>query len=354
MTFYIRFIYEVLLGNFMLKELYKKTVPVRVQNIVHAFRVKLYFETRLINTAFSDYWRYRKYACMATDDTATLENLSAMIIMEAHKIEKAFSLPHPRPGFGVSVITGLIRMLKQYKADGCDCEQLAFRKAQSVLAEYIRYHDQIGHDLGLIKAEILPWADMQCDIGGYHEMTREGWLEKARGNYEDCALSRSSVRTYGPDAVPNEEIMDAVRIARKTPSVCNRQAWHTYIVKSPGMMAQIMELQAGCRGFGDTANFMAVITANIRSFVGPYERNQAYIDGGLYAMSFLYALHYKGMGACPLHWMVPPERSSVLRLLLGIKDSENIIMVISAGSLPSLLRTAKSVRHDASEKITFL
>jgi hypothetical protein len=52
--------------------------------------------------------------------------------------------------------------------------------------------------------------------------------------------------------------------------------------------------------------------------------------------------------------MVPPARGRELQTLLGIKDSENIIMVISAGYIPDLLRTAKSVRHAVDEQITFI
>jgi len=331
----------------VIRKLIRKMIPRHI-------RTRIHFEIRVVRAFLSDYSRYRKYACASTHQTTAVENLSAMIMMEAHKIEKAFSLPSPRPGFGMLVINGLMEILHQYKDLGCDCEGLAFRKAQSVLAEYLRYHDKIGYDLGSRKEEILPWADMRCDIGGYHETSAEEWLEKAHGNFEECALSRSSVRTYGSNPISDEIIKDAVRIARKTPSVCNRQAWHTYIVKSSEMKLKLMELQTGCRGFGDTSAFMAIITANIRSFVGPYERNQSYIDGGLYAMSFLYALHYKGVGACPLHWMVPSARSKELRALLNMEDSENIIMVISAGSLPPLLRTAKSVRHEVDEQITFV
>ncbi|QHI70185.1 nitroreductase family protein [Tichowtungia aerotolerans] len=331
----------------MIKELYKKIVPLRIQQ---RFR----FEKGLVHVFFSDYLRYRKYACIDPYEARNIKAFDSMLVMEAHKIEKAFSLPNPRPGFGVSAIRGLMKLLNDYKNKGYDCNSLAYKKVQSVLGEYIRFHERVEYDLGPLKEEVRHYADFDCDIGGYNEVAAEEWLRNARGNFEECALSRSSVRTYSSIPVPEETIKDVVRIARKTPSVCNRQAWHTYIVKSPEVKGKLMELQTGCRGFGDTADFMAVITTNLRSFVGPSERNQAYIDGGLYAMSFLYALHYKGIGACPLHWMVPPERSEKLRSLLNIGASENIIMVISAGGIPPLLRTAKSVRHKVDSQITFV
>ena len=337
-----------------MKKLYKKLTPEPVRNKIRTIRASLSFEKNLLFSSFLDYLHYRKYACVTINKSKTAENLASMMVMEAHKIEKAFSLPAPRPGFGVAVIKGLIKMLKQYEELGSDCEGLAYKKAKSVLAEYLRFHEQIEYDLGSLKEEIIPWADMHCDVAGYHETSKADWLKKAIGNFESCALSRASVRTYDSAPISEETIKDAIRIARKTPSVCNRQAWHTYIVKSPEIKEKLIELQCGCRGFGDTSDFMAVITTDSRSFVGPYERNQAYVDGGLYAMSFLYALHYKGVGACPLHWMVPPAHSKKLRALLKMGNFENIIMVISAGSIPDRLRTAKSVRHEVGDLVTFL
>ncbi len=318
------------------------------------FVVRVLFELRLIRNSYADYKRYGKYACANVLDNRNGDNLRAKIVMEAHKIEKAFSLPAPRPGFGRKVIPELIHLLEQCAKTEGGSESLAYKKARSVLGQYLLYHEEINFDLGSFGDEILPWADMESDVGGYNEVSRDEWLTRAKSSFKESALSRSSVRSYSGEPISEVTLQDIIRIASKTPSVCNRQTWHTYIVRKKEFKEKVMNLQSGCFGFGDTADFLAVITSDICSFVGAHEKNQSFVDGGMYAMSFLYALHSKGLGACPLHWMVPPRRSQKLRSLLGIPASKNIIMVISVGNLPENIRTAKSVRHEIDEQFTIL
>jgi nitroreductase len=281
-------------------------------------------------------------------------NLRAKIVMEAHKIEKAFSLPSPRSGFGRTVIPELIHLLEQCAATEGGSESLAYKKARSVLGQYLLYHKEINFDLKSFGDEILPWADIESDVGGFNEVSKGEWLQRAKGSFKESALGRSSVRSYSGELILEATIQDVIRIASKTPSVCNRQTWHTYIVRSKELKEKVMNLQSGCFGFGDTADFLAVITSDICSFVGAHEKNQSFVDGGMYAMSFLYALHSQGLGACPLHWMVPPKRSQQLRNLLSIPMSKNIVMVISVGNLPENIRTAKSVRYGIDEQYTIL
>lgn len=311
-------------------------------------------ELKLIKTAFSDYWRYRKYSYRPKASSSDADNLTAVIIKYSHSVEKGFSMPEIRPGFGQAVITELISQIKKYDAEGYDRNSMAFQKAQSVLAEYVQYHDKIGFDLGPFRAQILPWADDQCEVGGSLELNAADLLASAKGTFEDCAFSRRSIRNYQQQPVSDDVIKDAVRIARQTPSACNRQCWHTYVVRDDESKANVLALQNGNRGFGHQADFVIVITADMRGFAGAGERHGTYIDGGLYAMSLMYALHYKGIGACPLNWMVDPSVDTKLRKLLNLSPSENTIMMISAGFIPNTVRVAKSARKSVDDQLTIL
>lgn len=329
-------------------------MPVAITKWLMRKRSKWRGEKHLIQAYMSDYQRYRKYSYNQFSANQNLQNLSAMIIMEAHAVEKGFSLPNIRPAYGEERIRHLISLMSKYRRLGYECQTLAFQKAQSVLAEYIRYHDQINFDLGSRRQEIMPWIDMDCCIGGYTTISRSELLSKAGGNFHDCSLSRYSIRSYSKEPVPESVIRDALELARKTPSVCNRQAWHTYIIKNPDLKTRVLAMQNGNRGFGSHADFLAVITIDIQSFIGAGERNESFVDGGLYSMSLLYSFHYYGIGACPLNWMVRPPQDQALRDLLGIKASENIIMIISAGYIPESVRIAKSVRKRVSDQVSFL
>lgn len=340
--------------NKFLKQIAKTVLPRSIRRWLQVNRSKLGMERQLLADYFSDYRRYRKYSYDRFAASSDSKNLSAMIIMEAHAIEKGFSLPEIRSGFGVDRIRGLIRLLEKYRESGFECKALPFQKAQSVLAEYLRYHEKIGFDLGERKAEILPWVDMSCDIGGYVTSSRVDLLAKAKGDFRDCALSRCSIRNYSAESVPDNVIREAIELARKTPSVCNRQAWTVYIVKDEKLKEKILSLQNGNLGFGACADFVAIVTMNIQSFVGAGERNESFIDGGLYSMSLLYAFHYYGIGACPLNWMVHPHEDAKLRELLQMQPSENVIMMISAGYIPDSVQVAKSVRKEVSDQVVFL
>lgn len=292
----------------------------------------------------SDFKRYRRYSSTGKNQKKGQHNLAALIIKEAHALEKGFSLPEIRPGYGAAKIGELIALMRRYRSLGYDCQALAYRKAQSVFAEYLRYHERIGHDLGSLAEDLRPWADMECGIGGYRRVEREELLRGARGDFKECALSRCSIRDYAPQPVPLDDIREAVRIAQKAPSVCNRQDWRVFIVRDPERKRKILELQNGNRGFGTKADFVAVVTSDLRGFAGPGERNEAFVDGGLFSMSLLLAFHYKGIGACPLNWMVEPSTDQKLRHVLAIEPSEAIIMIIAAGGVPESVRIAKSAR----------
>ncbi|WP_372717005.1 nitroreductase family protein [Novipirellula sp.] len=311
-------------------------------------------EVNLIKVACSDYWRYRKYSFRDKTSSVDLDNLTSVIIKYAHSIEKGFSMPEFRPGFGRSVLEALIVQMAKYDSQGYDHQTLAYQKAQSVLAEYISCHKAIDYDLGEFRDVLMPWVDESSGVGGYTEINGNEMLASAAGDFAACAISRRSVRNYRDKRVNMDDIRDAVRIARQTPSACNRQCWHTYIIRDPEMRANVLALQNGNRGFGHCADFVAVITADMKGFAGAGERHGTYIDGGLYAMSLMYALHYKGIGTCPLNWMVLPSVDKKLRQLLRLSPSENTIMMISGGLILDHFRVAKSARKSIDDQLTIL
>lgn len=90
----------------------------------------------------------------------------------------------------------------------------------------------------------------------------------------------------------------------------------------------------------------------MQSFEGIHERNQCFIDGGLFAMSVLYSLHAKGLATCPLNWSADEDQDMRLRSVIDIKPAENVIMMIAVGHYPPHLNVAKSTRKNVSEIFT--
>lgn len=114
------------------------------------------------------------------------------------------------------------------------------------------------------------------------------------------------------------------------------------------MVRDLAALQNGNRGFGSLAPRLLIVSGEMQSFFGSSERNQIFIDGGLFSMSLLFGLHAMGLGACPLNWSVSFRQDRKLRRKFRIPESEAVIMIISLGYLPETLSVPKSVRYPLS------
>ena len=86
------------------------------------------------------------------------------------------------------------------------------------------------------------------------------------------------------------------------------------------------------------------MTTDTYRFFSVGERNQCWIDGGLFSMSLVYGLHSLGLGSCCLNWSVEKEADQKLRRITGIPQSEVVIMMIGVGHLPEKLVVARSMR----------
>lgn len=282
-----------------------------------------------------------------------LAHLRALITMDYHRIEKGLALRNPRPAFGRKVISELARNTTSYAQLGGDRELL--RIVRNVLVAYVDYHDRRSLDLGSLRAEVtsaieqLSIVDHACESGGTKNISRADWFAFDRSALQDFFLSRSSVRDFSDERVDDEMVERIVRSAMKTPSVCNRQSWRVYDAPKSELMINILSCQNGNAGFRDSIARVFVVASDLRQFVSVGERNQGWVDGGMFAMSLLWAIHAEGLGACALNWSMEMEADKKLRRLVGIPDHEIILTLIGFGHVPESFRVAQSPRkpiHD--------
>lgn len=287
-----------------------------------------------------------------------LPHLRALITMDYHRIEKGLALRNPRPAFGQQVIRELARNTDACIRLGGDSELLGI--VRNVLLAYIDYHDQQGIDLGSFRGEVnelvekLNLGKDPSRCGGTRHVTREEWSRIDRSSLPDFFLSRSSVRDFAEEPVQDEMVERIVRHAMKTPSVCNRQAWRVYDIPKSDLMLEILSCQNGNAGFRDSIPRVLIVACDLRQFVSVGERNQGWIDGGMFAMSLLWAIHAEGLGACALNWSVEKEVDQKLRHVAGIPDHEIILMMIAFGHVPEMFRVAQSPRRSLENVCTRL
>jgi nitroreductase len=282
--------------------------------------------------------------------------LLGKIIAHYHVIEKGISFVDMRPGFGRDVITNLIVLINRYIDKKYDRSELQFITACSVLTKYININEAVGEDLGKIKGniprEVYELATGR--FGGSQTVYRKDILDAVNIDFKSFFNSRHSIREFSDADVNNDLILDALNVAKKYPSVCNRQAIRVYLVDSKESVRKHLEYQNGNRGFREKINKLLVITADLSVFENANERNQPFIDGGIYLMGLLLSLHSQGLGAVALNWSMDVKEDKCYRYFSCIKDSEVIISFVAVGHLNDEMKIPKSERNSVDDILTVI
>jgi len=285
--------------------------------------------------------------------SANQNQLCGRLIFLTHSMEKGFSNDGFEIGHGFGRAELLVEILSVYRDKKFDENQKAVENTLSALKElYDRhkgseYEEKVTNIFGKWKDEILK---CKSKIAGEEIIHISSKKENKTKNFADLAKNRYAVRSYADKKVDVELIKNAIKIATKTPSACNRQPIKVYIIKDKPVIEKILKVQGGIESY-DTPPMLLLLTANDNYYVGINERNQGYVDGGLFAMSLLYALEFEGLAACALHTMFEAERDLKIRGMMGVPENEKLITFISVGHFQEENRVCKSFRYDVEEII---
>jgi nitroreductase len=292
-----------------------------------------------------DFKRYLRYS--AINGAANQAHWDARITALYHVIEKGLSMPESRPGFGEQTAEQLISAIKQYLALEYTDDAACIQSGISAIRSYMAFRQNDGTQISVnIKKG---WGDLQKRINQHHDAVvikkREEITLTSDKPFDVFSAGRHSIRNYSDQTIDESVIKKAVEISQRSPSACNRQSTRIHSIEGDKAIEQVLALQNGNRGFGHLAKRVLIVSADLHAFIGINERNQGFIDGGMFAMSLLYALHRLELGACALNWCATPENDKKLRQLVGIPESEVILMLITVGHIPNEVSIANSQRR---------
>ncbi len=245
-----------------------------------------------------------------------------------HGIEKSLSYKNRNPNSGWRSVFEGIELLK--KSNG----NIHFHEKglKNVIEQFINLPENRNDDrVNRIKLELSKLNSNNEVSHGVIDMKKDEFYQ---GKLEDPELffySRYTLREFKNEIIADEEIKRGIKLALKTPSVCNRQAWHMYHSSDESIKKIILKYQDGNKPFGDNIPNLIIVTTDLKSFFAPEEYYQCWIDGGLISMSIMYAFHSIGIASCALNWSKMPEIDKALRQYIKIKESHTIIMVIALG-----------------------
>ncbi|WP_172297271.1 nitroreductase family protein [Pseudoruegeria sp. HB172150] len=314
-----------------LKTLARSLLGSRYQNYL-VFR----YRRKLKKQYAYDFSRYSEAAYNSWSD-ASRETLEAQVVLEYHRIEKGLALPNPKPLFGLDVVRGLIESVTHFET--CFGSTLATERARAAIASYVDFNGN-EPELDFIPASFRVLKEPRATI----EISRKELEQSTKIGFEEFARSRHSIRNFSGAPIDVEQILEAVSIAQTAPSVCNRQSGRVHVMVGREQIDKALSFQNGNRGFGHLAGAVLIVTSDMRTFAHSYERNQCWVDGGLFAMMLNLGLHAQGFGTCMLNWSADADRDQSMRSAFDIPDHECVITMMAVGHVPTSYQVARSAR----------
>lgn len=305
---------------------------------------------RLIDAGYGflyDFVRFLKYAGWPGSPSRKNQRDYALVMLY-HGLEKSLSYKVRNPSSGWRNANEVLELVEiaHVRGEIGDVDLAAIKVLEKFISlpgnERDVRSEEIGNRLAAIK------IDSQDEHGAFDYSKRDfarGTLQSPEGFF----FSRYSLREFKDEIVSDDVIERAVSLAMKTPSVCNRQAWAVYNVTDELARKVVLSHQNGNKPFGDKVPKILVIAADLKAFFTGSEHYQHWIDGGLFAMSLMYAFHSLGLATCPLNWSQTPAVDKSLRKKVSIKDSHTIIMVMAVGYPDEHNKVCVSARRQLKE-----
>lgn len=326
-------------------------------NIITSIKYRIPLSLQFLGEMLS-YW---KRLCRYNASIRTNRDIKKMqytLLRENHIIEKGMSMRHTRRGFGQEKVTTLIKHLRLYNRKFGAIDNTFLNYPLSTIKAYIAYqhHDDIEipnieNDFQLLCNEAGISANTLSTPAGIEILKAENLKKQAVGDFSSLLYSRHSIR-YFKDEQPSKDLLErALALAARTPSACNRQAWHTHIYFDDDAH-KLLRMQGGCNGFCDDIPCCIVVTADMKGFLG-HEPFQCFIDGGLYAQNLINALHYVGLGGIPLSCGFMSSKLLSMQKSFNIPKNEVMAVIIGTGTMFDEMKIAISTRRPVSATNTY-
>ena len=155
--------------------------------------------------------------------------------------------------------------------------------------------------------------------------------------------SRYSIRDFGTAPVSQVQLEDAFKLCERTPSACNRQSVRLHVFTDREKIDELCMMQMGCKGFYESFQGVILVCSDMTCYAF-HEPNQFFVDGGLYVMNLMYALHANDIANIPLTMGHKAKHITAIKKRMGIPANEQPILLIGYGSYKDKWKVAASKR----------
>lgn len=285
--------------------------------------------------------------------------LQAKLLFYYHKIEKGLCMPGKKRLFALTVIPEVTKLLNTWEATGQPINDPVYIGAINSLRAYCRFLQTANLDakgaIGPLTEDFLLKRTSVSDHSFTPITVKKAQIAELP-SYDSFRLLcdvRRTFRNFSEDPVPDNLIRQAVEAAQLSPSACNRQPCRVYSISDKQVQQALLSHQNGNAGFGHLAPIVLVLTSDESHCFGAIERHQPYVDGGLFAMSLIYALQVQRLVSCCLNWCVTPMIDRQVHRLMNISSSERIVMLILTGYPVDETAVPRSQRKSLDRVLAF-
>lgn len=334
-----------------MKNKIKKILPKAFKKRIVNYR----FNSQLKSIVKSDRRRFYNYTAHGKY-ISNSGNINSQLMYFTHQIEKGLSRKDFRMGFGRQVIINLVDTLLIGRDNSEIRNGMFYANALSALKAYEEKHKYLLDETNVPNFDVIPEKILEeiKNSGDYAGVLKISSLSKKNNNtidFKTLALNRYSIRDFKEEKVSLEKIESAIEISMKTPTVCNRQPARVKIIEDKEKIQKLLILQGGFNGYKNPDKLI-LVTSELSSYLRTPERNQGFVDGGLFSMSLMYALEYEEIASCPLSTNVSEEKAEKIREILNIPASEVLIMFIACGIMEDVVLAPKSHRLQGKDITT--
>jgi len=314
------------------------------------FIYKLRLFTGLSLNYFIDYYKYLIESGLLNKSTEI--KLLAYITYTYHTLEKGFSMPQLRLGFGKKKVELLLANVLLYIEMNYDITNSQFIAACSVLKKYYDLNIENKYDVHSYfprKYYVTIASFARDEIGGVVCFKKEEYFAACRKSFPDFIKSRHSIRYFTKEIVDIEKIKSAVELANHCPSACNRQSSKVYLINKQEQVDRILKIQKGVTATADQIHQLIVVTSNRSYFFTSGERNQIFVDGGIFLESLLLSLHNENIATCTLHWSLNRNHDKAIESVVGLSKGEKVIALLAIGHICDDFKVPYSFRKSVDE-----
>lgn len=276
---------------------------------------------------------YRTYSILNNKDKE-ISRHEGEIIRYTHSLEKGLSLEDIRPFFGFAKITEGYSHVKKYLALGGDRERPTM--FVSALKQYLEYHDSrelASENLEKVRKifdELSELVIPTSGAGGILTIKKPIYSEEEQKCFEKLFNDRHSVREFSHTPIDQEKLHEAIELAMRCPSACNRQCYRCYTLSKNSLKA-LGDL-SGIGGFANDAEQFLLITGRMSDY-RLSENLQWIVTGTIFASYLTLTLQAKGIASCFVQRPVTPSRWMYnIWDKLNISKDEQMICLLAIGN----------------------